>query len=134
MVKVGRECGIGRSGWPPVGVSVSGRLKLSPKYPMQIPPNFGMIVLMHSRPVQEPEFELPFSPIIPERRLLAAILQRAIMDLGETAYVTFREVELSHEWVFSDELCHLPFSFHFVCEQLDLCVRSVREMVRERMP
>ena len=54
---------------------------------------------------------------IPEKRLLAAVLQRAITDYvsgdGELR-------EGAQIWLFDDEPTDAPLTFGFVCEALDL--------------
>lgn len=55
----------------------------------------------------------------PERRLLLAILERAILDyVGNDE----RELEQAEQWIFSPErtTSGSHFSFEWVCEQLDL--------------
>jgi len=55
----------------------------------------------------------------PERRLLLAILERAILDyVGNDA----REVQEAEEWLFgcSENAARNQFSFIWLCEQLDL--------------
>lgn len=68
----------------------------------------------------------------PERRLLLAILERAILDfVGNEA----REVESASDWVFgdqhagADEEPPAPFSFRWVCEGLDLDPQRVAAFV-----
>lgn len=67
----------------------------------------------------------------PERRLLLAILERAILDyVGNDV----REVEEAEEWLFGDpsgmSCSRTQFSFTWVCEQLDLDSRSIAEKIR----
>lgn len=54
---------------------------------------------------------------IAEKRLLAAVLQRAITDFvsgdGELK-------ESARAWIFDDEETDSPLSFRFICESLDL--------------
>jgi len=60
---------------------------------------------------------------VPEKRLLAAVLQRAITD-----YVS-GEGELregARLWLLDDELTDAPLTFRFICEALDLDVGSLR--------
>ena len=65
----------------------------------------------------------------PERRLLLAILERAILDfVGNEP----REVEQAEEWLFGDldQESNDRFSFPWVCEQLDLDMHKVASKVR----
>ena len=70
----------------------------------------------------------------PERRLLLAILERAILDLvGNES----REVEEAEDWLFSDindvnwsEDTHKQFSFSWICEQLDLDRKKISSKIR----
>jgi hypothetical protein len=65
----------------------------------------------------------------PERRLLLAILERAILDyVGNDA----REVAEAQEWLFDDETAagRSYFSFKWICEQLDLDHPSIAEKIR----
>ncbi len=64
---------------------------------------------------------------VPERRLLAAVLQRAITD-----YLTgdgdLRDgAEL---WLMDDEPTDAPLSFRFICEALDLDMPSLRNALK----
>jgi hypothetical protein len=66
---------------------------------------------------------------VPERRLLAAVLQRAITD-----YLTgdgdLRDgAEL---WIMDDEPTDAPLTFHFICEALDLDKASLRGALRSQ--
>jgi hypothetical protein len=69
----------------------------------------------------------------PERRLLLAILERAILDyVGNDA----REVQEAQEWLFEDgdNGRNPQFSFAWLCEQLDLdpdkITRHIKSMPR----
>lgn len=69
-------------------------------------------------------FETPNHTGSPERRLLLAVLERAILDyVGNDR----REVEEAEIWLFGDredsEL--VTFSFRWVCQQLDLDVKKI---------
>ena len=63
---------------------------------------------------------------IPEKRLLAAVLQRAITDFvsgdGELR-------EGARLWLFDEEPTDAPLSFHFICEALDLDKDSLRKAI-----
>ena len=65
----------------------------------------------------------------PERRLLLAILERAILDfVGNDE----RELEQAQEWLFSPKKNAKveQFSFEWVCEQLDLDPKRIAEKIR----
>lgn len=64
----------------------------------------------------------------PERRLLLAILERAILDfVGNDT----REIQGSSDWMFSDDSDDDgEFSFGWVCRQLDLDPDSIAEHIR----
>lgn len=66
-------------------------------------------------------------PFVPEKRLLAAVLQRAITDLltgdGEVR-------EGSRAWIVDDEYTsESPLTFRFICEALDLDCESLRKAI-----
>lgn len=65
----------------------------------------------------------------PERRLLLAILERAILDyVGNEP----KEIEEAERWLFSepDEDNSSHFSFSWVCEQLDLDTFKIANKIR----
>lgn len=65
----------------------------------------------------------------PERRLLLAILERAILDfVGNDA----RELEQAEQWLFGSERAHRNehFSFEWVCEQLDLDPKRIAAKIK----
>jgi hypothetical protein len=65
----------------------------------------------------------PPGGVIPELRLLAAVLQRAIHDfIGGEGDVR----EGARSWLMDDEPTDAPLSFRFICEALDLDVDSLR--------
>lgn len=63
---------------------------------------------------------------VPEKRLLAAVLQRAITDfvsgVGELK-------ESARSWLFDEDLTDAPISFKFICEALDLEVATLRRAI-----
>ena len=65
-------------------------------------------------------------PYVPEKRLLAAVLQRAITDFvsgdGELQ-------KGAKAWLFEDEPTDAPLSFAFICEALDLDIDSLRRAI-----
>lgn len=66
-------------------------------------------------------------PFVPEKRLLAAVLQRAITDF------VFGEGELkdgARLWLMDDEPTDSPLTFRFICEALDLDLPSLRKAIQ----
>lgn len=66
-------------------------------------------------------------PFVPEKRLLAAVLQRAITDFltgdGEVR-------EGSKAWILDDDYTsEAPLTFRFICEALDLDCESLRKAI-----
>lgn len=64
---------------------------------------------------------------VPEKRLLAAVLQRAITDF------VFGEGELKEGarlWLMDDEPTDSPLTFRFICEALDLDMASLRKAIQ----
>ena len=63
---------------------------------------------------------------VPEKRLLAAVLQRAISDFmtgeGEVR-------DSARAWLLEDEPADAPLSFRFICEALDLDLNSLRKAI-----
>jgi hypothetical protein len=63
---------------------------------------------------------------IPELRLLAAVLQRAIHDfIGGEGDVR----DGARSWLMEDEPTDAPLSFRFICEALDLDLESLRKAI-----
>ena len=64
---------------------------------------------------------------VPEKRLLAAVLQRAITDFisGEGDVR-----DGARAWLIEDEPEDAPLTFLFICEALDLDAESLREAIR----
>ena len=76
-------------------------------------------------------YESPNPTGSPERLLLLAVLERAILDfVGNDT----REAEAASSWLFDDDDAesptNAPFSFAWVCRELDLNPAGVSEMVR----
>lgn len=72
--------------------------------------------------------EIPsFTPTIPEKRLLAAVLQRAITDFlsGEDDLR-----ESAENWLIKGEPSDAPLTFEFICEALDLDMDSLRRAIQ----
>ena len=66
----------------------------------------------------------------PERRLLLAILERAILDfVGNDE----RELEQAEQWLFAPERSgkNEHFSFEWVCEQLDLDPNRIAAKIKQ---
>lgn len=90
-------------------------------------------------PVIDPEannlIDVPQLTGTPERRLLLAILERAILDyVGNDE----QEVAAAESWLFDDleNLAHEPyddFTFPWVCQQLDLDMFEIAATIK-RMP
>lgn len=68
--------------------------------------------------------EVPaFVTQVPEKRLLAAVLQRAITDfLGCEGDLK----ESAEAWLYHDEPEDAPLTFRFICEALDLDMGNLR--------
>ncbi len=63
---------------------------------------------------------------VPEKRLLAAVLQRAISDfIGSEGEL--RDGALA--WIMEDEASDAPLTFKFICEALDLDPASLRSAI-----
>lgn len=66
----------------------------------------------------------------PERRLLLAILERAILDyVGNDQ----KEVDEAEAWIFDSDTINPRkdnFSFDWVCEELDLCPSQVTHAIK----
>ena len=66
---------------------------------------------------------------VPEKRLLAAVLQRAITDyLGGEGELR----EGARSWLMDDEPTDAPLTFRFICEALDLDVGSLRVAIQRQ--
>lgn len=68
----------------------------------------------------------PHGTYVPEKRLLAAVLQRAITDFlsGEGELY-----EGARAWLMDDDESDAPLSFAFICEALDLDLMSLRKAI-----
>ncbi|HMO02946.1 MAG TPA: hypothetical protein PKD37_07865 [Oligoflexia bacterium] len=66
---------------------------------------------------------------LPEKKLLAAVLQRAVADFI-TGEGDLREN--ARAWLFDDQATGAPLTFKFVCEALDLDAKSLRETVADQ--
>lgn len=66
---------------------------------------------------------------IPEKRLLAAVLQRAITDFftGEGDLAAN-----ARAWITEEEPTDAPLTFTFICEALDLDAQSLRKAILEQ--
>lgn len=74
-------------------------------------------------------FDVPNHTGTPERRLLAAILERAILDyVGNDE----KETQQAEEWLFSDveDTNAGEFSFPWLCRELDLDVKFIAEKIK----
>lgn len=63
---------------------------------------------------------------VPEKRLLAAVLQRAVADyVGGEAEMKLE----ARKWLMTDEVEDCPLTFSFVCEALDLNADLLRTAI-----
>ena len=78
------------------------------------------------------ELELPAknSDLHPERKLLTALLRRAILDFGGRNIAL---ADSARQWIFADEGVGdgSHFSCAWVCEQLDIELKSFLEEMEE---
>ena len=75
-------------------------------------------------------FDIPNSTGTPERRLLTAILERAILDyVGNDE----KEMKQAEVWIFGDldESESTEFSFPWLCRELDLDVKFISAKIKE---
>jgi len=63
---------------------------------------------------------------VPEKRLLAAVLQRAITDFL-TGDGDLRES--ARTWLLEEEAWESPITFSFICEALDLDTEGLRKAI-----
>lgn len=72
-------------------------------------------------------YDAPNATGSPERRLLLAMLERAILDyVGNDP----REIQGSSDWLFGDDGdSGREFSFDWVCEQLDLDPKTIADCI-----
>ncbi len=71
-----------------------------------------------------------YSPVKPERNLLAAVLARAICDAFGTAHCERHVVRSARQWLFGKLTPKKPFSFSWVCLHLDLEPISLQDSLR----
>lgn len=68
---------------------------------------------------------------LPERRLLAAVLGRAIIDyVGDIENVTQLETREAWAWLFNSERKD-TFSFMNCCNELDICPYELRRKIKK---
>ena len=73
-------------------------------------------------------FDAPNATGSPERRLLLAILERAILDFVGN---DLREVQGAAEWIFADDSDENDeFTFSWLCTELDLDQSQIAEYIR----
>jgi hypothetical protein len=75
-------------------------------------------------------FDAPNMTGTPERRLLLAVLERAVLDyVGNDE----REAGSAEEWLFSDleDPRSGEFSFTWICRELDLDVKKIAQKISE---
>lgn len=71
-----------------------------------------------------------YSPVKPERNLLAAVLARAICDAFGTAHCERHIVRSARQWLFGKLTPKRPFSFAWVCTHLDLDPIQLQDSLR----
>ena len=67
-------------------------------------------------------------PQAPEKELLVAVLDRAVLDLYGTNAPLKEEAT---DWIFGNGSSDWAFSFEWICEQLGLEVTAVKERIHE---
>lgn len=68
---------------------------------------------------------------LPERRLLAAVLGRAIIDyVGDIENITQLETREAWAWLFNSERKD-TFSFMNCCNELDICPYELRKKIKK---
>ena len=75
-------------------------------------------------------FDTPNMTGTPERRLLLAVLERAVLDyVGNDE----REMEAAEAWLFEDlnNQQSGEFSFTWICRELDLDVKKIAQKISE---
>jgi len=74
-------------------------------------------------------FAVPSEKGSPERNLLMAVLERAILDFVGNDQ---KEIDSVEEWIFSEGSLEADneFSFAWICEQLDLDAPQVSELIK----
>lgn len=91
-----------------------------------------MTKLLPIDPGYEPRVEAIQSqndPMRPEKRLLCFMIFRAVLDLG-----AFGEIkEQAEDWFFDETQDENPepFSFPWVCQNLPLCPKKFRSLLKE---
>lgn len=70
------------------------------------------------------------SAVKPERNLLAAIMARAICDAFGTAHCERHLVRSARCWLFAEINLKRPFSFGWVCRELDLNPNELQDKLR----
>ena len=77
-----------------------------------------------------PIYEEPNMTGSPERNMLMAVLERAILDyVGNDQ----KDVQAAEHWIFAprDNEDFEPFSFAWVCSELDLEPNSIEKIIQE---
>lgn len=65
---------------------------------------------------------------VPERFLLAALLERAILDaVGYGLCTLAKDTRQARHWLFDEELSDQPWTLGWVCMHLDLEVKTIRD-------
>lgn len=78
------------------------------------------------------DYTAPNTTGTPERNLLTAILERAILDYTGNDP---EESAKAEEWIFGDldDPDHEPYTFAWLCNQLDLSIKTTASKIK-RMP
>lgn len=79
-------------------------------------------------------FDLPeVDHTIPERRLAAAVLQRAVQDLLDTKHhaTSQKHRRCAYEWIFLDGT-EEDYGFIWLCKELDLRPEHIQDALLER--
>ena len=73
-------------------------------------------------------FDIPNMTGTPDRRLLLAIVERAILDLVGNDQ---KEAQSAEAWLFDeDDDTESQFSFAWICQELDLQLYDIRTKIR----
>lgn len=81
----------------------------------------------------DPLSDEPLLQLIPERRLLAAILGRAIVDISGSSVLHKSIIFHAFDWIFGDYPSSIPLTFSWVCEALDLDPLIMREAIKQKV-
>ncbi len=96
---------------------------------------YGVFVRLNVPPIDDDAvtlFDTPNMTGTPERRLLLAVLERAVLDfVGNDE----REMESAEQWLFGDSEADVStareFSFPWICRELDLDIKRISEKINQ---